>query len=184
MRPSRAILASVLLLAACETTPGLDQPLGPDEALLLAQVGNRGFPVQGIIFRCMETQESVSLAADLARPTVHLVRVPAGRYFLRALKPVYANVIVEPMNEPRTPDEVFEVAPGRINYAGDWWAMESRRVSGPVWSIGVEYTSQTVRDAQAKHPEVFERYELVVSPRGAEPVPFAREEQRPPGDVP
>jgi len=130
----------------------------------------------------IETNSDMYSSAGLSA-WISLVPMPAGRYYWSKYEPDYRigleqSIIQYRPVEPRSPglpDEVFEIVPGVINYAGDWTIRKRIRDR---WVIKVNPDIKTLQHLVDSYPEYANSYEVYLTLRGSKPISLPELQQR------
>lgn len=102
-----------------------------------------------------------------------LIALPEGRYFWSEFEPSYRFgleesrfAIVRRKSAPRTASDTFEIAPGVINYAGDWVMQFTTNRQNP----NVSLNKKTLERLVESYPEHIKRYEIHLSMMGKQAI--------------
>ncbi len=126
----------------------------------------------------VDTNHVIRIRTQLYEPAganrwIALVAMPYGRYFWSEYEANYgvgsdAGQSLDPIHRRRSPgsaSDTFEIAPGVINYVGDWnmRVVSSRRHQLiPV----IEFDKSTLELYVTQYPEYANKYEIYLSPMG------------------
>ena len=146
--------------------------------LLIRVIGTRDERVGIFELTNLDTGDVIKTKSNMykwSRPTagICLVAVPAGRYFWSAYQPDYHYGLWRldssrwDAKSPRTSNDLFEIVPEVINYAGDWTIEMSRLTDMKVRiSIDVSFDIETLESAVDLYPEYANAREFYLSMRG------------------
>ena len=157
----RLLVSSVLCVLGCAGQPPSGSEL--DAYLLVTIEAEERVLLRQVHFRHIESGTDVVIGAG-REPA--LVRVAAGRYFLRRVDNSYDNVLAARYEEPDNPLEVLE---GHVNYIGD---LRFTLPDGPGFPLAFEGTAspETVRWVFETHSQVVRDFPLLAVRPGLPPV--------------
>lgn len=153
--------------------------------LLIRIVGTSGERVNRFDLTHVDTGDVVRTRSDMyksAGPSawMFLLPVPAGRYFWSKYSSDHSFGIELSRNQdpmigqttPSSASDTFEVAPGVINYAGDWQIRISSDGPNRRWTKDVSQNVKTLQRLFERFPEHTKKYEIYLSMMGKEAISF------------
>jgi hypothetical protein len=161
-------VAGLLLCGLFVSPPGVAEelhqaaPIRPSHGYLLIRIaGASGERIERFEFTNQETGYVVTMRTDVCKPAgprarMRIVISPPGRYFWSKYEVEYRIGMEQSLNQdppiireaPGSASDTFEIAPGVINYIGDW---EMRISAGDVrssvtrrWSVDIRQDTSLV----------------------------------------
>jgi len=153
--------------------------------LLIRIVGTSGERVTRFDVTHVDTGDVVKTRSDTYKSAgpnawMFLLPVPAGRYFWSKYSSDYSVGLELSRNQdpmigqaaPSSASDTFEVAPGVINYAGDWQIRISSDGPSRRWTKDVSQNVKTLERLFERFPEHASKYEIYLSMMGKEAISF------------
>jgi hypothetical protein len=147
--------------------------LGPGEAFVIVKVIG---DVKSLTFQ--RFQGANTFVAD-RHSGGRIIRVPAGRYYLKNVTPVHQTIRLVPNEEPAEPSQTIAVRAGFLNYIGDWKFIEDQNASDVRYNFELKFVLETVTTVVKKHS--IPSYGLMVSKLGEPPIKTTLPISDPPG---
>jgi hypothetical protein len=189
-RPVAGLLLCGLFVSLPAVAEELNQvaPIQPSHGYLLIRIaGASGERIERFEFTNQETGYVVTMRTDVCKPAGPRARMcivisPPGRYFWSKYEVEYRIGIEPSQNQdppiiretPGSASDTFEIAPGVINYIGDW---EMRISAGDVrssgtrrWSVDIRQNTKTLGRLFEEFPDYSNRYEIYLSMMGREAI--------------
>ena len=189
-RPVAGLLLCGLFVSLPAVAEELYQaaPIRPSHGYLLIRIaGANGERIERFEFTNQETGYVVTMRTDVCKPAGPRARMcivisPPGRYFWSKYEVEYRIGMEPSLNQdppiireaPGSTSDTFEIAPGVINYIGDW---EMRISAGDVrssgtrrWSVDIRQNTKTLGRLFEEFPDYSNRYEIYLSMMGKEAI--------------
>ncbi len=162
---NKIFLLFFLLLFYIVKTYAID--LKEDEAIVLMLIEDKHVPsISQIVFNNYNTNDKIYITCrDRFLSETVLIKsriksdcikskpkvVKAGKYYLRAIKPVYSDVRSVVSKRPLKDEHLIEIKVGSVTYLGDWLFTESRR-SEIGWKLEFDYSLETLAEYRYNYP--------------------------------
>jgi hypothetical protein len=182
-RPVAGLLLCGLFVSLPAVAEELNQvaPIQPSHGYLLIRIaGASGERIERFEFTNQETGYVVTMRTDVCKPAGPRARMcivisPPGRYFWSKYEVEYRIGMEPSLNQdppiireaPGSTSDTFEIAPGVINYIGDW---EMRISAGDVrnsvtrrWSVDIRQNTKTLGRLLEEFPDYSNRYDIYLS---------------------
>ena len=108
---------------------------------------------------------------------IALVAMPSGRYFLSEYQPMFGIVGEEAQrlnrrhrrSAPNSDLDTFQIAPGVVNYVGDWTMRVETSRRGQLNPI-IEFDKATLERYVSQYAEYSNKYQIYLSPMGQDAI--------------
>jgi hypothetical protein len=172
--------------ASSAESPADDISLPADHGyVLLRIIINERFEIDKrdrLIFKNVDTGDSFSIRIKTpytagVNAWLSLTSATKGHYFCEQFVPDYSMPGPCPgqiriRRDALSADDIFEVKPGVVNYAGDWDLTSYLPATKGNEKISITFDMATIERAKAHFPEHLEKYKISISYKGRKAIPL------------
>ncbi len=173
------LAAALIALASCATPPPPERPAQPEQSCFvlvrIAQLGDA--MLRKVVLEDTGSGDEIHLFFEWQASVLVLEHARAGSYFVRRVDTHYPDF---PSALYDRPEALIQLVPGAVNYIGDLTLTEERPDDAIELDLEIDFNPESLREARAEHPEIFEGRNIVVSRSGQPPVPVVEDEPRSP----